>query len=200
MNKKIILVAGIFFFFAGMLQAKSTGIGLEIGADYTNHQIHTFGEHKNDGFGIHSIKFKHMGGFNLSISYSIPKNWALYASTTFAFNSVFVNDTQLGIGYNFAVGKGFNLFFGGGFAIGGAKFTAKIFNETKEYLKYTNIGGGLKLTASYMFTKILGVYFGTALNYYKPVKGYLWGTEVQSKDLPNISKSINVYAGLKIGL
>ena len=200
MNKKIILIVGVFFFFTGVLQAKSIGIAFEIGPNYTNHQIHRFGESNNSGFGTHSIIFKHMGGFNLAIAYSLPKKWSLYASTTFAFNATFVNDTQLGIGYNFALGKDFNLFFGGGFAIGGSKFTEKINNKTKEYLKYTNIGGGLKLTASYMFTKTLGIYFGAAANYYKPIKGYIWGTEITSRNLPNMAKSINVQAGLKIGI
>lgn len=200
MNKKIILIAAFSLFFAGMLQAKNIGIGLEIGADYTHHRIHRFGKSKDYGFGTHSSMFKHMGGFNFAISYSLPKNWAVYASTIFAFNATFVNDTQLGIGYNFALGKGFHLFLGGGFAIGGSKFTAKMLTETKEYLKYTNIGGGLKLTASYMFTKMLGMYFGTSAHYYKPVKGYVFGTEKPFDALPSMVQSINLCAGIKIGI
>ncbi|AGT43934.1 DUF2715 domain-containing protein [Treponema pedis] len=199
MKKKIILITVFSVLLAGALSAKTIGLNLEVGALYTNHQLHHFWKGTNsDGFRHHSNRYKHMGGFNIGLSYDLPKNWAIYGTTMFAFNSIFVNDTQFGIGYNFKPGKGFNLFLGGAFAVGGSKFTVTHSNVTKEIFKSTNIGGGLKLTASYMFTRQFGIYFGACANYYKPVSGYVLGVEQSSDRLPDMAQSLNAMAGLRV--
>ncbi len=199
MNKKIVVLMAFFTVFAGAASAKSIGLNLEIGAVYTNHQLHYFGGGtQSDGFRHHSIKFKHMGGFNVGLSYDLPKNWAIYASTIFAFNSIFANDTQFGIGYNFRLARGFSLFLGGAFAVGGSQFNRIIANKSAEWEKYTNLGGGVRLTAAYMFTGRFGIYFGGWANYYKPIKGVKLGQEMPARNLPTMVQSLNAMAGLKI--
>ena len=206
MNKKLFFVCLVFaLVFTGMLTAKSTGINLEVGAAYNNHQLHNIGKnYAYDGFKHHGIRSKSLGGVNIGISYPLPKNWAVFANTTFTFNHTFVNDTMLGVGYIFKPGKGFELLLGGAFAFGGSAFL--INNETT--VSYFNVGGGINFTASYMFTGKFGMYAGASAIYYKPVAGNIStkignstsSTGIKSGSLPDMAKSINIKLGLKIKL
>lgn len=189
MNKKIISLVLVFSLFAGMLQAKSIGLSLEVGANYTNHQLHMFDRYSYTGFRVHSNHFKHMGGFNIALAYSLPKNWDIYISTAFAFNSVFINDTQIGFGYNFKLAKNFTLFFGGGFGIGCSKFD--VYKSSEKCWRSTNIGGGVKLTGTVMFTNMVGIYFGICPNLYKPISD-----ERYMK--PDVIHSFNANLGVKL--
>lgn len=209
MNKKLFFVCLVFaLVFTGMLTAKSTGINLEVGAAYTNHQLHNIGKnYAYDGFKHHGISSKSLGGFNIGISYPLPKNWAVFANTTFTFNHTFVNDTMLGAGYTFKPGKGFELLLGGAFAFGGSAFQwasgSAIITDS-----YFNIGGGINFTASYMFTSKFGMYAGASAIYYKPVVGKRStkignstnSASIKSSSLPDMAKSINIKLGLKIKL
>ncbi|UTC66084.1 MULTISPECIES: hypothetical protein [unclassified Treponema] len=209
MNKKIFFVCLAFaLIFTGMLTAKSIGLNLEVGAAYTNHQLHRIGRnYAHDGFRHHGIRSKSLGGVNIGISYPLPKNWEVFANTTFAFNNTFVNDTMLGVGYVFKPGKGFNLLLGGAFAFGGSVFSWPE-GSTTVTTSYFNIGGGINFTASYMFTRKFGMYAGASAIYYKPVAGN-WSRKVgnstnsgniQSNTLPDLAKSINIKLGLKVRL
>lgn len=207
MNKKLFFVCLVFaLVFTGMLTAKSTGINLEVGAAYNNHQLHDIGKnYAYDGFKHHGIKSKSLGGFNIGISYPLPKNWAVFANTTFTFNHTFVNDTMLGAGYIFKPGKGFELLLGGAFAFGGS-----VFNYPEGSLtvtdSYFNVGGGINFTASFMITRKFGMYAGASVIYYRPVYGN-WvkkdtngNSDSRKGKLPNLAKSIGAKLGVKIKL
>ncbi len=209
MKKKIILLFVAFtLVFVGTASAKSIGLSLNVGGLYTNHQLHYISDGKTyDNFQHHNIFSKHMGGFSAGLSYRLPKNWALYFDTMFAFNKIFVNDTQLGFGYIFRPGKGFEIFLCGGLAIGGSKFDYTRAGITTEW-KYFNVGGGLSLTASYMFTRKFGIYFGISDSYYKPVTGETrtyandnksgtWKA-LNTGNMPKYNQSINARLGLKV--
>ena len=193
MKKKMLIPLCLFaVVFTAAGSAKSLGLNLYVGGVYTNHQIHDVWDSAYDGFNYRNIRSKHMGGFNIGLSYELPKNWAIFGSTIFSFNRIYVNDTQFGFGYTFKPGKGFSLFLGGAFAIGGSQF---IGNGAAEE-GYTNIGGRLNLTAFYMFTGQLGIYLGFSDNIYKPVRGFYKNT--LRKKLPDMANSINLALGFKI--
>ena len=209
MNRKLLFVCLVFaLVFTGMLTAKSTGINLEVGGAYNNHQLHTIGkDYDDDYFKYHNISSQNLGGFNIGISYPLPKNWAVFANTTFTFNHTFVNDTMLGVGYIFKPGKGFELLLGGAFAFGGFAFN-KTKSKPKVTYSYFNIGGGINFTASFMFTGKFGMYAGASAIYYKPVAGNIStkignstsSAGIKSSSLPDMAKSINIKLGLKIKL
>ena len=209
MNRKLFFVCLVFaLVFTGMLTAKSIGLDLEVGGAYNNHQLHTIGSsYGSNGFRYHGISSKSLGGVNIGISYPLPKNWAVFANTTFTFNNIFVNDTMLGVGYIFKPGKGFELLLGGAFAFGGSAFQwasgGAIITES-----YFNLGGGINFTASYMFTSKFGMYAGALALYYKPLSGNLEtkignsssSVSIKSGSLPDLAKSIGLKLGLKIKL
>ncbi|UTY26547.1 hypothetical protein [Treponema denticola] len=209
MNRKLFFVCLVFaLVFTGMLTAKSIGLDLEVGGAYNNHQLHTIGSsYGSNGFRYHGIRSKSLGGFNIGVSYPLPKNWAVFANTTFTFNNIFVNDTMLGVGYIFKPGKGFELLLGGAFAFGGSAFQwasgGAIITES-----YFNLGGGINFTASYMFTSKFGMYAGASALYYKPLSGNLEtkignsssSVSIKSGSLPDLAKSIGLKLGLKIKL
>jgi len=207
MNKKLFFVCLVFaLVFTGMLTAKSVGINLEVGAAYNNHQLHNIGKnYAYDGFRHHGIRSKSLGGFNIGISYPLPKNWAVFANTTFTFNHTFVNDTMLGVGYIFKPGKSFELLLGGAFAFGGS-----VFNWPEGSLtatdSYFNVGAGINFTASYMFTGKFGMYAGASVIYYGPVYGNWAKKDVNGNsysrkgNLPDLAKSIGAKLGVKIKL
>lgn len=209
MNRKLFFVCLVFaLVFTGMLTARSIGLDLEVGGAYNNHQLHTIGSsYGSNGFRYHGISSKSLGGVNIGISYPLPKNWAVFANTTFTFNNIFVNDTMLGVGYIFKPGKGFELLLGGAFAFGGSAFQwatgGAIVTES-----YFNLGGGINFTASYMFTSKFGMYAGASALYYKPLSGNREtkignsssSVSIQPRLLPNLAKSIGLKLGLKIKL
>ena len=195
MKKKMLIPLCLFaVVFATAGSAKSLGLNLYVGGVYTNHQIHDVWDSAYDGFNHRHIRSKHMGGFNIGLSYELPKNWAIFGSTIFSFNRIYVNDTQFGFGYTFKPGKGFNLFLGGAFAIGGSQFVHSVRGGAAEE-GYTNIGGGVNLTAYYMFTGQFGMYLGLHGNFYKPIRGYY---KAQNRILPHFANSTNVALGFKI--
>ena len=204
MNKKLFFVCLVFAsVFTGMLTAKSVGLNLEAGGAYTNHQLHTINDYGPNGFRYHGINLQDLGGINIGISYPLPKNWAVFANTTFTFNNIFVNDTMLGAGYIFKPGKGFELLLGGAFAFGGSAFFHTSDKTTESYF---NVGGGINFTASYMFTGKFGMYAGASAIYYKPVAGNVskkigsntTTTSIKSGSLPDMAKSINIKLGLVV--
>jgi len=207
MNRKLFFVCLVFaLVFTGMLTARSIGLDLEVGGAYNNHQLHRINNsYGYDGFKYHGIRSKSLGGVNIGISYPLPKNWAVFANTTFTFNNIFVNDTMLGVGYIFKPGKGFELLLGGAFAFGGSAFQRAIGSDiiTKSYF---NLGGGINFTASYMFTGKFGMYAGASALYYKPVAGNestkrgsnTTTTSIKSGSLPDMAKSINIKLGLVV--
>lgn len=203
MNKKILFIfIGLLTISTTALSAKALGVELDVGGVYTRHSQHSIGSCCDGaGFSSYSKASKNLGGLSLGINYQLTKNWALFANTMFTFHRTFVNDTQLGVGYTFLLGKGFNLFIGGGFALGGS---ISKYNENYT-TKYFGIGGGFSVTASYMFTRQLGIYFGVSDSYYKPVTGKIETknviTKLRADSLKNkIHQSLNARIGLRIKL
>ncbi|UTC62009.1 DUF2715 domain-containing protein [Treponema sp. OMZ 787] len=203
MNKKIFFVfVGLVMISTASLSARDLGIDLDVGGAYTRHSQHYIGSCCDGaGFSTNSKASKNLGGIHLGVNFGLPKNWSVFADTMFTFNKTLVNDTQLGIGYNFLLGKGFKLFVGGAFSFGGSisKYS------DKHTTRYFGIGGGLNVTASYMFTRKFGIYFGVADNYYKPVSGKNKEgnitTEFKDNDFKNkIHQSINAKVGIRVKL
>ncbi len=205
MKKKLILICVFTFILTGILSAKSEDFNMEIGAVYTNHQLHNIGDIAENAFQTFTILTMHLGGFDVGFNYRLDKQWYVYFSTMFAFNKMFVNDTQLGFGYNFQPGKGFNLFLGAGLALGGSVFKHTSNNITSQE-EYFTVGGGISLLGSYMFSRYIGIYFGISDSYYKPITGRhkksdenggAW-TKYKITELNTFTKSINARAGVKV--
>lgn len=208
MNLKNKFVFLFFVFFVLGLSAKNSGFVLNLGGAYTNHRLNYIDTDNNsENFKHHMVKYKHLGGFNIGASYAFPKNWSVYIQSIFSFNNVFVNDTQLGLGYTFQLKNGFKLFLGGAFAIGGSIFKYSYNGITVENRAF-NIGGGIDLTASYMFMEKFGVFIGFSDALYKSINGkeivYANGEkkfrDIEEKYMPDLTNSVNLKLGFKIGL
>lgn len=198
MNKKLVFVLITLVLVSTMgLSAKSIGLDLDIGGVYTRHIQHTIGSTPDGaGFYHHSAHHKNLGGFSLGLSYHLPKNWSVYVSSLFTFYRTFVNDTQIGFGYTFNMYKGINLFVGGGFAMGGS--VSKYSDIRSEH--YFNIGGGLNLVSSYMFSSRIGMFLGLSTACYKPVSGKSkinnLTADLNTKSL--MHQSFNLQLGLRV--
>lgn len=204
--KKITILLCLLFLSSSGLFARNIGLNIDIGAQYNNHQLHEFQTGAN-GFNVHRILSKHMGGFHLDISYVLGKNWSIFLDTAFSFNKTFVNDSLLGFGYTFPVKRYFDIFFGLGFGFGGSLFSYKLaatsVSDTAAY-----IGAGFELKGLLMFSDHVGFYFGVQDNMYAAVSGKhktVTGnvkTEVSrsKSDLPDMVNSLLLKAGLRIAL
>ena len=187
--------------------AKDIGLRVDFGGQYVNHQLHDFHKDKHDGFDLHTITSKHMGGFNLGIDYLVADNWSIYFKTAFSFNNVFVNDTVFGFGYNFNVADSFYVFLGGGLALGGSKFSNTIAGVTTS-VDYFNLGAGIEVLGVWMFTDMVGMYFGVTDNYYGVLSGkvttHIEATNTKTtakihKDLlPDMAKSVGGKLGIRL--
>ncbi len=198
MKKKIIILIALTVFSTAMLSARGVGINLDIGGQYCNHELHTIGSTSSNGTYTHAILGQHLGGFNIGLEYSINKNWAFLAETIFSIkNNGFVNDSLIGFGYNFRLSKGFNAFFGGGFAFGGNV------NVGSPTIEYAYVGGGLKGEVSYMFSSMFGAYAGGTLNLYgipTLTTRYSSGNTTKTNPTQDMAKSLNLKLGMRIRL
>ncbi|MEL3908934.1 MAG: hypothetical protein P1P64_08020 [Treponemataceae bacterium] len=181
-------------------------LSLDIGAQYANNQLHRFGKEPSNKFHNHNIRLQHMGGFNLGVNYEIAKNWGIFLNSAFSFNNVFLNDTVLGFGYTFAIPKApIKLFLGGGLALGGFIYDNNI-ASVKTRTSHFNLGAGLQLVGSYMFTNMFGCFFGADLNYYGVLSGKEKTTvssatntsSISKSNLPDLAKTFHLKAGLRI--
>ena len=79
-------------------------------------------------------------------------------------NFTYAIDSQLGLFYVFHPTDNLDLRLGLGLGIGGSGH-----NTTAREYSQLNIGGGVDLTISYMFTKLIGIYGGVSDTIYAPV-------------------------------
>lgn len=192
----------------GLVFAQNIGLDLEVGGQYANSQRHSFTtEDSKAKFHNHIITHQHMGGFNVGINYAFTQKWAVFFNSAFSFNSVFLNDTVLGIGYNFSADSDkVKLFLGGGLAFGGLVDKKDAVTTSTE--RYFNVGVGVQGTATYMITKQVGIHCGLTGNIYGIITGhkvtYTNGKKTSSVSIDRKTNpykfiaSINAKAGLTV--
>ena len=165
-------------FSVGFLSAK-VKMNLELGPVYTYFSSRTT---VGDG---HISWTAHTGGLNVLFGAEFVKNFGVYGSANLAFgknywvkssspghyqgdrftpNFTYAIDSQLGLFYVFHPTDNLDLRLGLGLGIGGSGY-----NETTKEDSQLNIGGGVDLTLSYMFTKLIGIYGGVSDTIYAPV-------------------------------
>lgn len=198
-------------FSVGFLSAK-VKMNLELGPVYTY-----FSSRTTVGNG-HTSWTAHTGGLNVLFGAEFVKNFGVYGSANLAFgknywvkssqpdsysgqrhtpNFTYAIDSQLGLFYVFHPTDNLDLRLGLGLGIGGSGY-----NETTKEDSQLNIGGGVDLTLSYMFTKLIGIYGGVSDTIYAPVyqattdivtKTTLSSTDVSGK----LANSFSCKAGIR---
>ena len=210
MKKRICILCLLTVFSVGFLSA-NVKMNLELGPVYTY-----FGSRTSSGSG-HTSWTTHTGGLNVLFGVEFVKNFGAYVTANFAFGkdywyktsyprsySGFLNDatltyaidSQFGFFYVFHPSKNFDLRLGAGLGIGGSGYNKPLSKSQ------ANIGGGVDLNISYMFTKMIGIYGGVSDTLYAPV---YTDTQISStrsiKDTDvsgKIANSLNIKAGIRL--
>lgn len=210
MKKRICILCLLTVFSVGFLSA-NVKMNLELGPVYTY-----FGSRTSSGSG-HTSWTTHTGGLNVLFGAEFVKNFGVYVSANFAFGkdywyktsyprsySGFLNDatltyaidSQFGFFYVFHPAKNFDLRLGAGLGIGGSGYNKPLPKSQ------ANIGGGVDLNISYMFTKMIGIYGGVSDTLYAPVYTETQISSTQSiKDTDvsgKIANSLNIKAGIRL--
>ncbi|MEL3900990.1 hypothetical protein [Treponema phagedenis] len=195
MKKKLLFMLALFCI-ASFAFAKQYGINVEAAAAYTYHEIYS--QPGKDGYNyggrIKGSRAYNVGALELGLGYDLPKKWGIYWLGIFGFPSTvdgpkgYIIDSHFGFGYNFPVAKKFTVFCGGGLAVGGSRIY-----YSNVFMAYTNIGIGLKATGQYMFTDLVGFYFGLSENLLFPVVA----SSSFSGDLSRFVQSLNAKLGLR---
>jgi len=210
MKKRICILCLLTVFSVGFLSA-NVKMNLELGPVYTY-----FGSRTSSGSG-HTSWTTHTGGLNVLFGAEFVKNFGVYVSANFAFGkdywyktsyprsySGFLNDatltyaidSQFGFFYVFHPSKNFDLRLGAGLGIGGSGYNKPLSKSQ------ANIGGGVDLNISYMFTKMIGIYGGVSDTLYAPVYTETQISSTQSiKDTDvsgKIANSLNIKAGIRL--
>ena len=191
MKKRICILCLLTVFSVGFLSA-NVKMNLELGPVYTYFSSHEPSNSFHFGSGHRSWQ-THTGGLNVLFGVEFIKNFGVYGTANFAFGKdywyktssktdyhgylqdadlTYALDSQFGFFYVFHPAKNLDLTLGAGLGIGGSGHnrtytTAGI--TTKKEISQTNIGGGLNLDISYMFTKMIGIYGGVSDTIYVPV-------------------------------
>ena len=225
MKKRICILCLLTVFSVGFLSAK-VKLSLDIGPVYTYFGSRTsVNNERTDTWATHT------GGLNVLFGAEFIKNFGVYGTVNFAFGKriiegthikdastststiarwngdlTFVIDSQFGFFYVFHPIKKMDLTLGAGLGIGGSgrNYTTKYEKIAKSQ---TNIGGGVNLDVSYMFTKMIGIYGGISDTLYAPVytkitiklkKDNKTITKEDSNASGKIANSLNIKAGIKI--
>ncbi len=208
----------------GFLSAK-VKLSLDIGPVYTY-----FASRSTVNNGRTDTWSTHTGGLNVLFGAEFVKNFGVYGTVNFAFgkriiegthikdastststitrwngNLTYVIDSQFGFFYVFHPIKKMDLTLGAGIGIGGSGRNYTRGNE-KIAKSQTNIGGGINLNISYMFTKMIGIYGGISDTIYAPVytkrstrySNDKTETIEDSNTSGKIANSLNIKAGIKI--
>jgi len=223
MKKRICILCLLTVFSVGFLSA-NVKMNLELGPVYTY-----FSSHTSSSSG-HTSWTTHTGGLNVLFGVEFIKNFGVYGTANFAFGKdywyktsskteyhgylrdadlTYAIDSQFGFFYVFHPTKNLDLTLGAGLGIGGSGHnrtytTAGI--TTKKEISQANIGGGVNLDISYMFTKMIGIYGGVSDTLYAPVytktKTKIGnGNSVSSEDTHvsgKIANSLNIKAGIRL--
>jgi hypothetical protein len=210
MKKRICILCLLTVFSVGFLSA-NVKMNLELGPVYTY-----FGSRTSSGSG-HTSWTTHTGGLNVLFGVEFVKNFGAYVTANFAFGkdywyktssprsyTGFLNDatltyaidSQFGFFYVFHPAKNFDLRLGAGLGIGGSGYNKPLSKSQ------ANIGGGVDLNISYMFTKMIGIYGGVSDTLYAPVYTETQISSTQSiKDTDvsgKIANSLNIKAGIRL--
>ena len=210
MKKRICILCLLTVFSVGFLSA-NVKMNLELGPVYTY-----FGSRTSSGSG-HTSWTTHTGGLNVLFGVEFVKNFGAYVTANFAFGkdywyktssprsyTGFLNDatltyaidSQFGFFYVFHPAKHFDLRLGAGLGIGGSGYNKPLSKSQ------ANIGGGVDLNISYMFTKMIGIYGGVSDTLYAPVYTETQISSTQSiKDTDvsgKIANSLNIKAGIRL--
>ena len=186
-------------------------MNLELGPVYTY-----FGSRTSSGSG-HTSWTTHTGGLNVLFGVEFVKNFGAYVTANFAFGkdywyktssprsyTGFLNDatltyaidSQFGFFYVFHPAKNFDLRLGAGLGIGGSGYNKPLSKSQ------ANIGGGVDLNISYMFTKMIGIYGGVSDTLYAPVYTDTQISSTQSIKNTDVSgkiaNSLNIKAGIRL--
>ena len=223
MKKSICILFLLTVFSVGFLSAK-VKLTLDVGPVYTYFSSLTTHSSENK-----SIWATHTGGLNVLFGAEFVQNFGVYGITNFAFGKeiisethlgnrknkvititrwdgdlTYVIDSQFGFFYVFHPVKKMDLTLGLGIGIGGSgqNYTNKL--SQKMSISQVNIGGGVNLDVSYMFTKMLGIYGGVSDTLYAPVyttttTKYSNGKEEMIPDSRSSGKIANSFS-LKAGL
>ena len=178
MKKRLCMLCMLTVFSVGFLSAK-VKMNLELGPVYTY-----FGSRTTVG-NRHTSWTTHTGGLNVLFGAEFVQNFGVYGSVNLAFgkyywsktsspdsyggyrytpNFTYAIDSQLGLFYVFHPSNNLDLRLGLGLGIGGSGH-----NTTALEYSQLNIGGGVDLTISYMFTEMIGIYGGVSDTIYAPV-------------------------------
>ena len=174
-------------FSVGFLSAK-VKMNLELGPVYTYFSSHAPSSSSLYGSG-HSSWTTNTGGLNVLFGVEFIKNFGVYGTANFAFGRYYWSkhsypihydgtrntatltyaiDSQFGFFYVFHPVKNLDLRLGAGLGIGGSGRNYPEGSDKKEKSQ-VNIGGGVDLTLSYMFTELIGIYGGVSDTIYAPV-------------------------------
>lgn len=210
MKKRICILCLLTVFSVGFLSA-NVKMNLELGPVYTY-----FGSRTSSGSG-HTSWTTHTGGLNVLFGVEFVKNFGAYVTANFAFGKdywyktssprsytgslndatlTYAIDSQFGFFYVFHPSKNFDLRLGAGLGIGGSGYNKPLSKSQ------ANIGGGVDLNISYMFTKMIGIYGGVSDTLYAPVYTETQISSTRSiKDTDvsgKIANSLNIKAGIRL--
>ena len=199
-------------FSVGFLSA-TVKMNLELGPVYTY-----FGSRTTVGNG-HTSWTTHTGGLNVLFGAEFVQNFGVYGSVNLAFgkyywsktsspdsyggkrytqNFTYAIDSQLGLFYVFHPSNNLDLRLGLGLGIGGSGH-----NTTALEYSQLNIGGGVDLTISYMFTNLIGIYGGVSDTIYAPVyraTTTIGGSAKTKKSSTNVSGRVANSFSIKAGI
>jgi hypothetical protein len=187
MKKRICILCLLTVFSVGFLSAK-VKLSLDVGPVYTYFSSHTTHNSENK-----SKWATHTGGLNVLFGAEFVQNFGVYGTANFAFgkklisesrvgnrnhkvitidrgdvNLTYAIDSQFGFFYVFHPVKKMDLTLGLGIGIGGSGRNYET-KHSKIEKSQANIGGGVNLNVSYMFTKMIGIYGGVSDTLYAPV-------------------------------
>ena len=218
MKKGICILFLLIVFSVSFLSAK-VKLSLDVGPVYTY-----FSSRSTDSNGTKSTWATHTGGLNVLFGAEFVQNFGVYGTVNFAFGKriitgihtentstitrwkgdlTYVIDSQFGFFYVFHPLKKLDLTLGLGIGIGGSGRSYPS-NSKKISVSQTNIGGGVNLDVSYMFTKMVGIYGGFTETLYAPVsttvKTTVGSTDTKVTDSNasgKLANSLNIKAGIQ---
>ena len=227
MKKRICIFFLLTVFSVGFLSAK-VKLTLDVGPVYTYFSSRTTINSES------KIQWAtHTGGLNVLFGAEFVQNFGVYVNANFAFGQkiidvtktgnnrsktitiarwngdlTYVIDSQFGFFYVFHPIKKLDLTLGAGIGIGGSgrNYTKTELGVTKkEAISQANIGGGINFTASYMFTKMVGIYGGVSQTFYAPVStthrtkvGNETTETTNSSASGKFAHSFNIKAGIQL--
>lgn len=220
MKKSLCIIFLLTVFSVGFLSAK-VKLTLDIGPVYTY-----FGSRTAVNNGVTNTWTTHTGGLNVLFGAEFIKNFGVYGTVNFAFgnhfwskiaskryyegwrtdaNLTYAIDSQFGFFYVFHPVQKLDLTLGCGIGIGGSGRSYNTSGSAKMSISQTNIGGGINFDASYMFTKMIGIYGGLSDTLYAPVStktktkiGDSTKTKEDSSSSGKIANSFSIKAGLQL--